>query len=169
MRHSSFTDRAVNLFGGIAFGLGMMYLLDPQQGRRRRAHVRDKFIHAGHLAQREFIKQGRNAWNHVYGSAAELSSSIRDRRVDDEILIDRVRAQIGHVVSHPGSLELTAMDGCVIITGPVLLGEREKIEKRLNHTRGVRAFEVHVREESSAGSLPGHHDQPRSNRQEHIG
>ena len=39
----------------ITFGLGAltMYLLDPEQGRRRRALLRDQFTHAKHVARRK--------------------------------------------------------------------------------------------------------------------
>ena len=33
---------------GAGLGAGLMYILDPQQGRRRRALMRDQFVHALH-------------------------------------------------------------------------------------------------------------------------
>ena len=33
---------------GAAFGAAIMYLVDPDGGRRRRALIRDQMVHAGH-------------------------------------------------------------------------------------------------------------------------
>ena len=38
-------EQTLRLLGGIGLGAGLMYFLDPQQGRRRRALVRDQFTH----------------------------------------------------------------------------------------------------------------------------
>lgn len=44
-------DRAMALLAGAGLGAGLMYLLDPQMGRRRRALVRDKAVHMLHEAE----------------------------------------------------------------------------------------------------------------------
>jgi hypothetical protein len=44
---------AASTVGGLMLGLGAMFLLDPQSGRRRRMLIRDKtvtFCHAGMMA-----------------------------------------------------------------------------------------------------------------------
>jgi len=35
-------NRGLTLIGGIGLGAGLMYVLDPDRGRRRRARMRDK-------------------------------------------------------------------------------------------------------------------------------
>ena len=42
---SSNRKPAAALLGGIGIGAALMYLLDPDRGRRRRALVRDKAVH----------------------------------------------------------------------------------------------------------------------------
>lgn len=36
------------LLMGMVLGAGIMYLLDPDRGKRRRSLVRDQMVHAGH-------------------------------------------------------------------------------------------------------------------------
>ncbi len=44
-------NQAVSLLAGAGLGAGLMYLLDPQQGRRRRTLVRDKAVRLAHETQ----------------------------------------------------------------------------------------------------------------------
>jgi hypothetical protein len=132
-----------------------MYLLDPGRGAWRRSHIRDRFIRAGRVLADRADKQSRNLANHLRGAVYEIRAKFHEERVADEVLIERVRAQLGHAVSHPGSLEVRAEDGRVIVTGPVLRGERQKIEDRLRDTRGVCDFDLQVMEHESREGIPG--------------
>ena len=134
--------------GGAAIGAGLMYILDPNRGRSRRAKLREKGIRAVHVAQREANKQLRNAGNHILGGVRELKSFVVNRTVEipEDILIDRVRAQLGRDIRHMRMLDFSVEDGCVIVAGPVLRGEADKIRNRLRKIRGVRDCEVRVAE-----------------------
>jgi hypothetical protein len=138
--------KGLALMAGIGYGLGMMYLLDPDLGRRRRALVRGQMTHVRNHARRWLRHQLRNGFNHLRGSVSELRARMREIQVDDEILRERVRARIGHVVANPGSLDIVCHNGGVLVRGPLVEGEREKIEQRLSHTRGVRYWSMEVRE-----------------------
>lgn len=139
-----------SFIGGAAAGAGLMYILDPNRGRSRRVVLRDKAARGVRVLQRETNKQLRNAGNHFLGQMRELRSSIRDRttKIDDDILLDRVHAQLGRNVCHMRMLNLRIENGCVIAEGPVLKGEAAKIRKRLLKTRGVRDCDVRVNEVS---------------------
>lgn len=166
-RSGSGASGLISLLGGIAFGALMMYILDPQQGNRRRAMARQKVYGWLNDLRDQGVRQARNASNHLYGTVAENVSRVRDRvrHIPDDILEERVRAQIGHVVSHPGSLEVVAADGHVIIRGPVLRGELEKIRERLQVTRGVHGFDLEIEEHEDAGSIPGLQGESRQQRE----
>jgi hypothetical protein len=58
-----------------AFGLGAltMYYFDPQQGRRRRALVRDQLTHARTLVRREAAGKAKDLKNRAHGAVAELT------------------------------------------------------------------------------------------------
>lgn len=147
-------DGAIFL-AGCGAGVLSMYLLDPGRGARRRAYIRDKFVHAGRTVADHADKQSRNLANHVKGVMCEMRAKFRNEQVPDDVLIERVRAQLGHAVSHPGALVIRAEDGCVIVTGPILRGERKKMEDRLRDTRGVCDFVLEVMERDSREGVPG--------------
>ena len=134
--------------GGALVGARVMYLFDPDRGRSRRVRMRDKAVRGLHVLGREANKQIRNAGNHLLGRVHELRSSIRDRSNDisDDILLDRVRAQLGREVRHMRMLDFHVENGCVVVEGPALRGEADKIRRRLQRTRGVHNCDVRVHE-----------------------
>jgi osmotically-inducible protein OsmY len=86
------------------------------------------------------------------------------QQIPDETLRQRVRAQLGHVVSHPGSIEVEVGNHIVNIRGPVLRGERWKIEQRLAKTRGVKECRIEVTEHEPGTNIPGLQGQSRTRR-----
>lgn len=139
-------DHTMTLVSGMILGATAMYIFDANRGARRRAYARDRVIHAGNRMGRGIRKHSRDWVNRALGSVAELRSSLQDRMaaVPDDQLVDRVRSQLGHVVSHSGLLRVEARDGCVLVSGPVLEGEVEKIRRRIAQTRGVKECVVNV-------------------------
>lgn len=161
----------LSILSGLAVGALAMYALDPVSGGRRRAHARDKLVRTGKVLGREARKQLSNFVNHVKGGVAEQMSAMRDRerQLDDDLLVRRVRAQIGHVVAHPGALDVGAEDGRVTVSGPVLAGEEENVRQRLEKTRGVRTFDCRLEVHDTAGNVPGLQGESRRQRKRHVG
>ena len=112
---------------GAGLGAGLMYLLDPQAGGRRRAVARDKALHLLKEGGAAARKTSRDLGNRTRGLVAEAGSRLRRTELDDEILRDRVRSKIGHVVSHPHAVEVTAEGGRVLLSGPVLASEASRL------------------------------------------
>jgi hypothetical protein len=144
-----------------------MYLLDPRGGRRRRALIRDKFLRGSRLARMYGGKLGRHAAREARGEFEERKARLRERGalIPDDVLVERVRAQIGHVASHPGSIDVIARNGAVTLRGPALRGEIDKICNRLDETRGVREYNIELREYDSAENIPGLQGVSRSQRE----
>jgi gas vesicle protein len=150
-------SHSASLITGMVVGAAAMYILDPERGSQRRAVARDKLLHGLRQARTNANKQARNAWNNLYGSVAETRAKLHDAgaAIADDILEERVRAQIGHVVAHPGALDVRVEDGCAIISGPVLQDEIDKIEARLHETRGLWNWKLDVQAHESAENIPG--------------
>ncbi len=145
------------LVNGMVIGAMAMYIFDENRGAKRRAYARDKLIRASHLLGRTIRKRGRDLMHRAVGSVAEIRSGIRDRQseIPDDILIARVRAQLGHVVSHPGLLDIKADNGSVSVRGPVLRNEVDKVKNRLKKIRGVRECHVEVEPHANLDQVAG--------------
>jgi hypothetical protein len=63
-------DRIASMLVGAGLGAGLMYILDPQMGRRRRALARDKMVSMGHTAQDAAGVVSRDMRNRAQGLAS---------------------------------------------------------------------------------------------------
>lgn len=142
------------LIGGIGVGGGLMYLLDPDRGRKRRAYLRDQAVHTGHAISSCWGTTFRDLRNRSQGVAAEARSRFRRDHASDEVLIARVRSAMGRAVSHPRPIEVSAQDGHVTLSGPVLAGEADRLLSAVRHVRGVREVENRLEVHEQPGDNP---------------
>jgi gas vesicle protein len=138
------------LFGsGLGLGTAVMFLLDPNRGKRRRALIRDKVVWATRKTGEGLDAAAKDLNNRVQGIAHEVQSKFSSAPVTDDVLVDRVRAKLGRVVSHPGAVEVTAQNGVVTLAGPILQSEVSDLLNCVEAVRGLQ--EVH-------NKLDAHHE-----------
>lgn len=125
-----------------------MYLFDSSRGKRRRALVRNKVIHAAKVAG----KTGRDVRNHVGGVFAEVGSLFQTRDISDDVVTARVRAKLGRVVSHPSAIEVNSVNGSIILSGPILAGEEHPWLESVAVIHGVKNIENQLELHDQAGS-----------------
>lgn len=138
--------------GGAGLGAGLMYFLDPDKGKRRRALVRDHWLHAGHQTWQALDKTARDLDHHLHGMIAQARSRLASGHAPDTVLAERVRAKLGRVVSNAHALSVVATGGWVILSGPIPAQEASPLLVAVAHVRGVRGvenrLEVHERMEN---------------------
>jgi uncharacterized membrane protein len=137
-----------------ALGAGLMYLFDPNLGRRRRHVLRDKLVHYARKTRDCCDATFRDVYHRTVGLAYETRASFSHEEVADEVLVERVRSKLGRVVSHPHSVQVCAAEGVVYLAGTVLQDEAENLLSTVKSIRGVRdlAFSLDVRPEP--GNVP---------------
>src|SRR5688572_33488946 len=92
-------ENRASLATGVGIGAALMYWLDPDRGRRRRALVRDRAVHLARLARDAAGATGRDLSQRGYGTAASIAGALTPRTDDDDILVARVRSKLGRVRS----------------------------------------------------------------------
>src|SRR5262249_16671148 len=132
---------ALSLLGGFGLGASLMYLFDPEQGRRRRALVRDKAVRAAHRAEEGLCKLGRDLSNRPSGLPAEAKGVFAGEEVPDAVLVERVRSKLGRVVSHPHAIHVQAASGRVSLSGPILAHEVKPLLGCVSSVAGVKGVE----------------------------
>ncbi|MDQ6893659.1 MAG: YtxH domain-containing protein [Acidobacteriota bacterium] len=70
--------RFAALLGGIGLGAAVMYVLDPQGGRRRRALARDKALSFANTTSRVVGARSRDLANRAKGVAAQARSKMTE-------------------------------------------------------------------------------------------
>ena len=122
---------------GAAFGAAAMYWLDPAAGRRRRALLRDKVTSVSIDVGDALGVAKRDLTYRTRGLGARVRSIFATERVPDEVLAERVRSAMGRIVSHPGAIDVAAVNGMVRLTGAVLSSEHSALLDLVSAVRGV--------------------------------
>lgn len=140
---------------GAAVGAGVMFLLDPIGGGRRRALVRDQMVRATHKTGDGLDALGRDAYNRARGIVAETWNSVHRDDANGRRLEERVRAELGRVVSHPRAIDVEATDdGCVCLRGPILTEEANSALSAIQSVRGVCAVEDQLERHDTPENIP---------------
>jgi hypothetical protein len=129
-------------FAGAAVGAGVMFLFDPRRGRRRRARLGEAAAHVAHRTQAIAGLTERDVRHRLTGAAARaLDRLVAKSAPSDEVLVERVRARLGRLVSHPGAIEVVASAGTVTLKGPVFDAEVDQLLRGVATVAGVTAVE----------------------------
>jgi hypothetical protein len=126
-----------SLAGGIGIGAALMYFLDPERGKHRRSHVRDRCAHTAHATQEHLGRTWRHLSNRARGLEARLASEFGYDPPTDDVLVERVRAKLGHVVRHPHRIEVIADGGLVTLRGPVPRRLLHRVPASIGRVHGV--------------------------------
>jgi len=131
-------NKTFSLVSGATLGAGLMYLLDPDRGRRRRALVRGKGIRWSRKTREFAGSTSRDVRNRAIGMGAAVKSWIQSEPpVTDRILCERVRAKVVQFSRHPSAIDVHVTDSAVTLSGPVLADEVEGICHAVSGIRGV--------------------------------
>jgi MYXO-CTERM domain-containing protein len=139
---------------GAGVGLGLMYLLDPARGARRRALIRDKLVQVGRKTRDAAGATARDMANRTAGVRARAATLINRRPVSDDVLVERVRARLGRVASHPRAIDVVARGGCVTLAGDVLATELAPILSAVTDVRGVKDVENQMTAHATTDGVP---------------
>ena len=127
-----------------AIGAGLVYFLDPNNGRRRRAVAGQQINRIVNDCGRAFNQTGRyvqDLMNRSRGVAHEARSRFGGAArepVSPETLVNRVRSEMGHVVTQASGIDVVAdAEGTVTLTGRVLTNELDKLLTTVNRVPGV--------------------------------
>jgi uncharacterized membrane protein len=144
--------------GCVGLGAGLMYVLDPDRGKRRRAALRDRAVHAASCSRHALDKTAHDLNHRVRGLVVARSARRATPPPTDDVLVERVRARLGRVAAYPPAIVVTATSGRVAVSGPILAYEVGPVLAAVRSVRGVRAVDNRLEEHERADDLPGPHD-----------
>lgn len=143
------------LLTGAAAGAAAAYLLDATSGRRRRHRIADVVVHSAHLTTDTTGKIARDLRNRSQGVVATTARLFRRDAPSEDVLVERVRAMLGRVASHPRAIEAAATrTGRVILRGPILESERDRVVAAVRDVRGVNDVEARFDVYKEPGDVP---------------
>lgn len=132
---------------GAGAGAALAFIFDPTGGGRRRALMRDKVVRGTHKTRDGLEATARDISNRTQGVIAATRGRWANEEVDDATLLERVRAKLGRVCSHPRAVDVEITQGDVVLRGPILADEVEDVLVAASSVRGVQSvtneLEVH--------------------------
>jgi uncharacterized membrane protein len=142
------------LVAGLLLGAGLMYLLDPDRGVRRRHVARDRLGRARRRMGEEIAAAARDVRNRSTGTFAELRSRLLGDDAGDAVIEERIRARLGRLVSHPGAVDVAVIGGEATLLGAVLERELDELMHGVRQVRGVRRVWNQLEVYSDARGVP---------------
>jgi uncharacterized membrane protein len=124
-------------FTSFVVGAGLMYLLDPDRGRQRRARIGNALVHASKVERNLFRKGVRDASNRVQGIRRRTRRAFSEP-AGDAVVLGRIRARLGRAIAHAHALDVEVKNGRAIVRGPVLAAEAEQALSCVRGTAGIR-------------------------------
>jgi len=122
-------------------GAAMMYFLDPDRGRGRRARVGQMVTGCLNDTGTFFRRTGRHLLNRSRGVVHDARGMVpfgREEDTDGERLLARVRSTIGRVLTYPTQVQLMAdANGAVTLYGRVPASEMDTLLSTVNGVPGV--------------------------------
>jgi gas vesicle protein len=144
---------------GVGLGAAAAFLLDPSRGNARRARIRDKATWASRKTRDGIDATARDLGNRARGIAAVTRSRFQPEAVEDEVLVERVRSRLGRASSHPRAIEVTAANGDVTLSGPVLAHELDHVVAAVATVRGVCCVHSELEPRASGENIPARQGQ----------
>jgi hypothetical protein len=143
------TEDILALTAGLGAGAGLMYLCDPDRGRRRRNRLmggatgllhrdtgswmdRGKHLAGKALANKDLLKQ-------VAGLAGGVAAAIRPKeRITDEMLTTRVRSAINRIVKDSSAIRVQVKDAAVTLEGKLERAYHRQLKDAVRAVPGVK-------------------------------
>jgi hypothetical protein len=146
---------------GALLGAGLMYIMDPSRGGRRRARVRDKGSRAWRRSALFMGKAGRDLRNRARGGFAEAVSQLKTGEASDWVVEERVRAKLGRLITHPHAVDVKSVGGSVTLSGPILRHETGSLITALQSIPGVVDVVNRLEEHETGAHIPALQGRPR--------
>ena len=148
--------KVLHLGVATAVGATVMFLLDPERGARRRAMARDQVAHAWRKTRRFANAAGVDLGNRLWGLSARARRTRWDEARERDAIIERARAAIGRVVTHPGALHLMVdEDGVVRLDGAILSSELPPLLSAIRRVEGVSRIDNRLMVRHTSEGVPG--------------
>jgi len=131
-------NKRLALITGVGLGAGVMFLLDPDRGKRRRALLRDKALRLTRVGACTVEEIPWDIRNRDVGVVSENRTGLKEGDVPDSVLVDRVKLRLGRYAVQDQSIAVNAQNGTVTLTGVIMANEVETLLSAVSDVRGVK-------------------------------
>jgi hypothetical protein len=138
----------VRVGAGAAAGTVVMFVFDPNQGKRRRAYMRDRTAAFTRQSSRRLARTSRRTWARIYGwEQRALHLPHRpEPPADDQMVTDRILSQAFRGLDVPtGRINVNVEEGIAVLHGALERQDQIRdIESAVKKVAGVRKVESYL-------------------------
>lgn len=145
--------RLSSLLWGAAIGAGLMYFLDPDNGNRRKAMVRDRAYRLQNKGDQALDTAFNDLRMRTRGLLAKGMAMVSEEGIPDYIIEERIKSRMGFFMRHPGAVEVSMQGRKAVLSGDVLENEVDDLLKGIQQMRGVKEVQNNLRVHSDAGDI----------------
>ena len=147
----------ISIISGAGVGALLMYFLDPDRGRTRRALMQDQAIKARRKLSDAADATARDVRNRSAGLLWEARSWFSGPAIDedDDAVLNRVRSNLGMLVRHPRSIDVSVNQGRVTLRGPILDDEVDQVLHAIPRIPGVHKVNNRLEVHQESAGIPG--------------
>lgn len=147
-----------NMWMSIGLGAMLAFMVDPNRGRRRRALMRDRLVHAGRKTRDALDATTRDVANRTSGVIEAARGRWTTESREDRRLTEQVRAALGRASSYPRAINVDSMDGNVTLRGSIIAHELNDLVAAIWRVRGVKAVSNELESRFSVEDISDLHD-----------
>ena len=125
------------MLSGLGLGAGLMYILDPSAGRKRRKTAVDTAGAMRRTSASAIGRVSRDIGKEAWGLLAEAQGAF-EGPIEDEVVAESVRARLGRTLSQPDVVKVSVENGVVSLGGTVAAAEFDRLVSTVLRVRGVR-------------------------------
>jgi len=123
---------------GATAGAGLAYLFDPEQGRSRRARLKDQAQAQARRTRGQAEARARYAAGEAKGRVAEVTGRGRPSPADDRVTADLVRQSLAALTFPTSDVTVEVVDGWATLRGQVeATAQIEAVVEATRSTPGV--------------------------------
>jgi osmotically-inducible protein OsmY len=134
---------------GVAVTTGLAYLFDPESGQRRRQSLRDRCTGAAKRIGDGARVTTYDLTHRLNSVSARMKSKLSRDKSSDQALTKRVYAALWRALPHPGTINVVAHGGHVILYGDVAHAEHQHAAEIVRSVEGVHEVSDHLTESAS--------------------
>jgi hyperosmotically inducible protein len=127
------------ILGGIGLGAMLMYFLDPDSGRRRRASLRERYADGSRVLHDATEAAVQAAAARTRSVAARVSGKVApEDQAEDSVLLERLRAAMSKVIPDVHAIDVRVRDGIATLKGPATAQQIPELVACAERVRGVK-------------------------------
>ncbi|HWC76216.1 MAG TPA: YtxH domain-containing protein, partial [Blastocatellia bacterium] len=110
-------NKGLTILGAMGIGAGLMYVFDPDKGKKRRALMRDRLEDTARKTRRQIDRKSHEVGDLVSSIGASIKAPFTNGPLSDNDLLARVKEKVIEILPDTQDIKVRARNGIVTLGG----------------------------------------------------